>query len=72
MLKVNRLKALLALTVLGLWAVSSAVADHGGDSKSVTRHHARLTGAAIQGKTPEGSADFRSETARRDNGWTWK
>src|SRR5215467_13350494 len=54
--------ALLALTV-----VQAARADHGGSKNDQTqevRLRARLTGQAIGMITPEGNADFRSETGR--------
>lgn len=60
-----RIQAVLAAALV-LLAVSPAVrADHGGrDGAQETRLRARLTGQAIQGVTPEGSADFRSESGR--------
>ena len=60
-----RIQAVLAAALV-LLAVSPAVrADHGGkDGAQQTRLRARLTGPAIQNVTPEGNADFRSETGR--------
>lgn len=75
MLKIYRRRTLIAMAILATGAVSIAAADHGGsssgssgkgnDSSAVTRHRAKLTGAAIQGKRPEGSASFRSQTSRQ-------
>lgn len=53
--------AALAAAVLTL-VVSHTVG--GKDQTQLTRLRARLTGQAIQGATPEGGADFRSETGR--------
>jgi hypothetical protein len=60
--KRSRTYTALAAVILLTGAVS-ALAD-GGNNKNETRLRTRLTGAAIQGKTPEGHADFRSDTRR--------
>jgi hypothetical protein len=55
------------MATLALATVQSLAAfDHGGknDTTDEVRLRARLTGAAIAGKTPEGSADFRNEPSR--------
>ena len=46
---------------------AALVADQGGrgDQNNETRLRTRLAGAAIQGKTPEGNADFRSDQRGR-------
>jgi hypothetical protein len=63
--KAFRIDAVLVAAVLALAVTYNARADHGGkDQTQETRLRARLTGQAIQGVTPEGSADFRSETGR--------
>ena len=49
--------ALSLLTVMALVNVGQLAAKDGG-----TKLKARLAGAAIGGKTPEGSAEFRSQT----------
>src|ERR1700687_4233027 len=60
MKKLSRLQALLTIAVLAAGTVSIAKADHGDNGKDgETGLRTRLAGAAIQGKTPEGSADFR-------------
>ena len=51
----------LAALVLGV-AATQAVADDGGSS---TRLRAKLTGPAIDGKTPYGSAEFRMDSPSR-------
>lgn len=55
-----RTHAALALALLAIGTASIAQADHGNNDKS--RLRTRLAGAMIAGKTPEGNADFRSET----------
>jgi hypothetical protein len=65
MKKAFRLQAALAAALLALAVTQTVRADHGGkDQTQETRLRARLTGQAIQGVTPEGNADFRSETSR--------
>jgi len=51
-----------ALLLVGM--TSHVWADHGSNNTE-TRLRTKLSGAAIQGKTPEGSADFRSDTRGR-------
>ncbi len=51
-----------ALGLLAVVALAGAGQLVAKDSE--TRLKARLSGAAIAGKTPEGSADFRSQTSR--------
>ena len=67
MKRMTRMQALLAMTVLAIGATGIAVADHGGSNggaNTETRLRTRLAGAAIQGITPEGNADFRSEPGK--------
>lgn len=60
-----RIHTVLAAALLALTATHTLRADHGGkDNTQETRLRARLTGQAIQGVTPEGSGDFRSESSR--------
>ena len=65
MKKAFRINPALAV-MLSMLAVTYTIrADHGGkDQTQENRLRARLTGQAIQGVTPEGSGDFRSETGR--------
>src|SRR5215475_7664690 len=57
--------AMLAAALLGLFLTQNVRADHGeGGPQQETRLRARLTGQAIQGITPEGNGDFRSEPGR--------
>jgi hypothetical protein len=67
MKKALRIQAGLAAAVLALAMAHTARADHGvsgNDGTQEVRLRARMTGAAIQGVTPSGSGDFRSETGR--------
>src|SRR5690349_21546858 len=65
MKKAFRFHAVLAAAILALAVTHNVRADHGGNNQTQeTRLRARLTGQAIQGVTPEGSGDFRSETSR--------
>jgi hypothetical protein len=57
----NRIYAVFATALLMFSAV--AIADQGNGNQ--TRLKTRLSGAAIQGKTPEGSAEFRSDSNSR-------
>jgi hypothetical protein len=59
-----RIQIALASALLLLGAIA-ATADKGGDQKNEVRMRTRLAGAAIQGKTPEGNADFRSDSRSR-------
>ena len=52
----------LATLALGIAASPFVLADGGGSS---TRLKTRLSGAAIDGKTPSGSAEFRMDTPSR-------
>jgi hypothetical protein len=68
MKSVSRLRAALATVVLAAGAATIVVADnHNNDNSgnNKTRLRTRLAGAAIQGKTPEGNADFRSDSNNR-------
>jgi len=61
-----RMQTGLALAVLALAGAAFVKADHGNDNNAnQTRLKTRLAGAAIQGKTPEGSAEFRSDAKGR-------
>ena len=65
MKKVFQIHAALAGALLMLTVAHTVRAGHGGkDQAQETRLRAKLTGQAIQGVTPEGSGDFRSETSR--------
>ena len=64
MKRLSRFQGVLAITVLALAGATFARADH-GDNNSETRLRTRLAGAAIQGKTPEGNAEFRSDSKGR-------
>jgi hypothetical protein len=60
----------VALTAaLLMMGVATSRADHGGSSSSTattsTRLRTKLTGAAIATKTPEGEADFRTDSRGR-------
>jgi hypothetical protein len=60
-----RRNVFLAPVLLFTTLVYPVMADHGGTSQpSQTRLRTNLTGAAIQGRTPEGHAEFRSENSR--------
>jgi hypothetical protein len=67
MKKLSRLQALLTIAVLAVGTASMANADHGNgnNNNAETRLRTRLAGAAIQGQTPEGSADFRVDAKNR-------
>ena len=54
------LAPLLMLTALPY----PVMADNGGSQSAQTRLRTNLTGASIQGRTPEGHAEFRSESSR--------
>ena len=61
-----RFQAALAIAVVTLGGAVLARADHGNkDNTNETRLKTRLAGAAIQGKTPEGNAEFRSDSRGR-------
>jgi hypothetical protein len=63
--KIFRTHAALAAALLALTAAQTIRAEDGGKGNSTEiRLRARLTGAAIQGTTPEGNGDFRSEPSR--------
>jgi len=63
--RLSRFQVVLAITVLGLAGATYARADHGDNNNNETRLKTRLAGAAIQGKTPEGNAEFRSDSKGR-------
>jgi hypothetical protein len=67
MKKLSRLQALLTIAVLAAGTASVAKADHGNgnNNNAETRLRTRLAGAAIQGQTPEGNADFRIDAKNR-------
>jgi hypothetical protein len=66
MKKLSRLQALLTIAVMAAGTASMARADHDGGTKTPeVRLRTRLAGAAIQGKTPEGNADFRMDDKGR-------
>jgi hypothetical protein len=61
------IRAVLALTLAAGLAVPALHADQNGKNNSQNaqvRLKTNLAGAAIQGKKPEGSADFRSDTSK--------
>src|ERR1041385_4225564 len=67
MFKAIRIHTGLAAALLALTIAHTARADHGSsnnDQNQEVRLRARLSGAAIQGVTPGGGGDFRSETGR--------
>lgn len=61
--KISRLQALLTIGVLAVGVTSVALGDDGNNTE--VRLRTRLAGAAINGKTPEGNAEFRSESSGR-------
>ena len=63
----SRIQAVLAMALLIPGTANIVRADHGGSAgkSSETRLKTRLTGAAIDGKTPEGSAEFRADSRGR-------
>lgn len=65
MKRVSSIPTAIAAALLLMGAVN-AIADHGDDNanNNQRRLRTRLTGGAIQGRIPEGSADFRSDTRR--------
>ena len=66
MKRTSQFQAALTIAILALSATAIARADHGNqDNANQTRLRTRLAGAAIQGKTPEGNADFRSDSRNR-------
>jgi hypothetical protein len=64
MRKAERVFRALAIALLFISTANMVWADGGGKSTE-TRLRTRLAGAAIQGKTPEGNADFRSDRRGR-------
>lgn len=58
----SRFQAALAIAVLTLGAATVVSAS---SKNTETRLRTRLAGAAIQGKTPEGNAEFRSDSRGR-------
>jgi hypothetical protein len=67
MKKTTRTQMIFALAALALSATCAAAHDGGknGSQTAETRLRAKLTGPAIQSKTPEGSADFRIDDQAR-------
>jgi hypothetical protein len=57
----HRIYAVVATALLVFGTL--AIADQGNGNQ--TRLKTKLSGAAIQGKTPEGSAEFRSDSNSR-------
>lgn len=70
-MRLNRFKAVLTAALLAITAVSAVSADKGGNgggggnAGASTRMRARLTGPAIAGQTPEGSAQFKADARGR-------
>ena len=60
----NVIAATVAAVVIALTG-SVVRADNGNNNNAETRLKAKLTGPAISGKTPEGSADFRMDSRGR-------
>ena len=56
---------MLVVSILAAGATAIARADHGNDNNGQTRLKTKLAGGAIQGKTPEGSAEFRLDAKNR-------
>ncbi len=71
MFSISRITSMITLGILTLGVMGIAAADHGGGQNNnggntaVTRHKAKLAGPSIQGRTPEGSASFKSRSASR-------
>jgi hypothetical protein len=67
MKRISKTHVALALALLVTGAVNVIQADNGGKNgqNNETRLKTKLAGAPIQGKTPEGSADFRSDSRGR-------
>src|SRR5947209_4518508 len=67
MKKLTRLQALLAAALMIVGTSNAVRADNGGKGgqNNEVRLRTTLSGAAIQGKTPQGNADFRSDTRGR-------
>jgi len=66
--KALRIYGTVAVSLLFLGAANQAWADHGSQNSqnnTETRLRTRLSGGAMQGKTPEGNADFRSDSRGR-------
>ncbi len=61
-----RWKAALAIVIMALGGAAISRADHGDhNNNNQVRLKTRLAGAAIQDKTPECSAEFRSDSRNR-------
>jgi hypothetical protein len=65
MKKVTRFHAMLMAVVLAVGTAAVVRADHGGNNNNETRLRTKLAGGAIQGKTPEGNAEFRMDQKGR-------
>ena len=61
----KKFQVALATALLALGAATIARADHGNNNNNETRLKTRLAGGAIQGKTPEGNAEFRLDSKMR-------
>ncbi len=61
----TRRRTVLAGLLLIVGTAGLVAEQGGGGQNNETRLRTRLTGAAIQGKTPEGNADFRSDQRGR-------
>jgi len=55
---------LLATLALSCGSISPCRADDGNQNNNEVRLRTRLSGAPINGKTPEGQADFRMDSSR--------
>jgi hypothetical protein len=60
-----RIRTQAALAALTMLLGVAVFAGSGGRQNNETRLRTRLAGAAIEGKTPEGNADFRSDQRGR-------
>ncbi len=65
MKKLTRFHAMLMVAVLAVGTAAVVRADHGGNNNNETRLRTKLAGGAIQGKTPEGNAEFRMDAKGR-------
>ena len=54
----------LVLTTMSLAVPASAKDGHDNDTTTATRSRTALTGAPLSGQTPNGHADFRSESGK--------
>lgn len=65
MKRVSRFHAMLMVAVLAVGTAAVVRADHGGNNNNQTRLRTKLAGGAINGKTPEGNAEFRMDAKGR-------